>query len=95
VPVLAHPLTLDLSPSDLETRIHELHAIGLGGMECHYGRYSPEDRAGLVRLAIDHDLVATGGSDHHGTYKPDLSVGVGRGDLDVPDTVLGELRSRR
>jgi hypothetical protein len=36
----------------------------------------------------------TGGSDHHGTYKPDLSVGVGRGDLEVPDAALEALRAR-
>jgi 3',5'-nucleoside bisphosphate phosphatase len=46
-------------------------------------------------LAGRHGLVATGGSDFHGTYKPDLQVGVGRGDLDVPDSVLGELAARR
>jgi hypothetical protein len=40
-------------------------------------------------------LVATGGSDFHGTFKPDLSVGTGRGDLEVPDDVLGALADRR
>jgi hypothetical protein len=40
-------------------------------------------------------LVVTGGSDHHGDYKPDLRVGTGRGDLDVPDDVVGELVARR
>ena len=45
-------------------------------------------------MAQEHDLVATGGSDHHGTYKPDLQVGVGRGDLCVNDEVLDGLRHR-
>jgi hypothetical protein len=39
--------------------------------------------------------VATGGSDYHGTTKPDLSVGTGRGDLKVPDSVLDNLVARR
>jgi hypothetical protein len=64
-------------------------------LEAIYGRYSPEEREGLAGLAGRHRLVVTGGSDHHGTYKPDLQVGVGRGDLHVPDQALVELEDRR
>ena len=95
VPVLAHPLSLELDPAALRSAIDELRSLGLAGMECEYGRYSPEDRSGLKDLAATLDLVATGGSDHHGTYKPDLQVGVGRGDLDVPDSALDDLKARR
>lgn len=95
VPVLAHPLSLGLEPGALEAAIREFAEAGLGGIEATYGRYSPEDRAGLVDLAGRTGLVATGGSDHHGTYKPDLQVGVGRGDLDVPDAALDALAGRR
>ena len=95
VPVLAHPLSLGLEPGPLEAAIREFAEAGLGGIEATYGRYAPEDRAGLVDLAGRTGLVATGGSDHHGTYKPDLQVGVGRGDLDVPDSALDALAGRR
>ena len=95
VPVLAHPLSLGLEPAELDRHVGELAALGLAGMECYYGRYSPEDRAGLVELAGRHGLVATGGSDYHGTFKPDLEVGTGTGDLDVPDGALDELELRR
>jgi len=95
VPVLAHPFSLELEPAPLEARVGELAALGLAGIEAVYGRYTQDDRAGLTALARRRDLVATGGSDHHGTYKPDLHVGVGTGDLDVPDTALEALRTRR
>jgi hypothetical protein len=95
VPVLAHPLSLGLDPAELERTVNEFRDAGLAGIEAVYGRYSPEDRAGLTALAARVGLVATGGSDHHGTYKPDLKVGVGRGDLDVPDRVVEELATRR
>ena len=75
--------------------VGELAALGLAGLECFYSRYSPDDREGLAELARRHDLVATGGSDFHGTFKPDLSVGTGTGDLDVPDSALTELVGRR
>jgi predicted metal-dependent phosphoesterase TrpH len=92
-PVLAHPLSLGLPPAELESTVRELAGLGLCGIEAIYGRYSPDERRGLVELAAATGLIATGGSDHHGTYKPDLSVGVGRGDLAVPDDVLDQLRS--
>lgn len=95
VAVLAHPHSLDLAPPELRSRLEELRGMGLAGMECEYGRYHPDDRAALSALANSLDLVATGGSDHHGIYKPDLSVGVGRGDLSVPDAALDDLKSRR
>lgn len=95
VPVLAHPLSLGLEPGPLEAAIREFADAGLAGIEATYGRYAPQDRAGLVDLADRTGLVATGGSDHHGTYKPDLRVGVGRGDLDVPDSALDALAGRR
>ena len=50
---------------------------GLDGLECEYGRYSPETRARLRSLADRHSLAVTGGSDYHGRYKPDLELGTG------------------
>lgn len=95
VSVLAHPLSLDLEPAALEAAVSELRELGLAGMECTYGRYTAAERDGLTELAGELHLVASGGSDYHGAYKPDLSVGVGRGDLHVPDAVLDALVARR
>jgi len=40
-------------------------------------------------------LIATGGSDYHGSYKPGLQVGTGRGDLSVPDRTYEDLVAAR
>jgi predicted metal-dependent phosphoesterase TrpH len=93
--VLAHPLSLGLEMSGLERVLEELATLGLVGVECYYSRYSVEQRAQLATIAKRLGLVATGGSDFHGAFKPDLSVGTGTGDLDVPETALAELVSRR
>jgi predicted metal-dependent phosphoesterase TrpH len=95
VAVLAHPFTLGLEPRDLERAVTELAASGLTGLESYYGRYTHDQRSNLADLARRTGLVATGGSDYHGTTKPDLSVGTGRGDLKVPDSVLDNLVARR
>ncbi len=95
VAAVAHPLSLRLSDVELEVLVRELADLGLAGMECIYGRYSPGERDQLAGTARRLGLVVTGGSDHHGTYKPDLQVGVGQGDLEVPDQALEELADRR
>ncbi len=94
LPVLAHPLSMALSPHQLESTVGELAEAGLVGLEAIYGRYTTDERASLAVIAARAGLAITGGSDYHGTYKPDLSVGTGRGDLHVPDGALKELRDR-
>lgn len=95
VAVLAHPHSLGLSPGELEGAVAELAAGGLVGIEAIYGAYRPDQRRELAALARRHGLVATGGSDFHGSFKPDLAVGRGLGDLEVPDRCLEELTARR
>lgn len=95
VAVLAHPFSLGLDGPGLARVVGHLAESGFAGIEAVYGRYSPRQRRELGHLARRFDLVATGGSDHHGASKPDLRVGTGTGDLKVPDRVLGLLESRR
>ncbi|MGA2035960.1 MAG: PHP domain-containing protein [Acidimicrobiales bacterium] len=95
VAVLAHPLSLGLEPLPLEHLVADLAESGLGGLEALYGRYSVEERDELCAIAARTGLVATGGSDYHGSFKPDLQVGTGTGDLVVPDDTLEALAARR
>ena len=95
VAVVAHPLSWGLEWGELSEVIEDMAAEGLGGVECVYGRYAPEERQRLKNLADRLGLVATGGSDYHGRHKPELAVGVGTGDLRVPDGVLDRLAERR
>jgi hypothetical protein len=92
---IAHPLTIDPGGSTLRSIFEDLREIGLVGIEAYYSQHPPHLRTQLAAVAEDLDLVATGGSDCHGTGKPGLEIGTGRGDLVVPDSVLEELRARR
>ena len=95
VAVLAHPLSLRFDATRLDQVVGGLSEVGLGGIEAIYGGYDADERRSLRRLAERHGVVASGGSDFHGTFKAGLSVGVGFGDLDVPESVLDELDTRR
>ena len=95
VAVLAHPFSNGLVAADLARMVAELAEVGFVGLEADYGRYSPRQRQQLGNLARRFGLVPTGGSDHHGTIKPDLAVGTGQGDLKVADGVLAQLEDRR
>ena len=47
----------------------------------------------MKKLADKYGLYYSGGSDFHGTYKPDIEIGKGRGDLVVPYEVLEKLKT--
>jgi predicted metal-dependent phosphoesterase TrpH len=93
VPVLAHPHTLGITTaSEMADLLTRLKRAGLVGLEALYGAYRRHEREGYADLARRFDLVPSGGSDYHGTYKPGLSLGSGYGDLIVPGALLDELR---
>lgn len=95
VPVIAHPYTIGLNRDEYGVAFRELTALGLGGIEAYYPEHSPALRDHLAHLAEGLGIVATGGSDYHGTGKPGLEIGVGRGDLDVPNDVVTALAASR
>jgi predicted metal-dependent phosphoesterase TrpH len=62
VAVLAHPAQL----VDLDSKVAQLKAVGLMGMEVHYAMYPPETIQRLADVARRHGLIPCGGSDYHG-----------------------------
>jgi predicted metal-dependent phosphoesterase TrpH len=94
VAVLAHPYQLKLPEQPLDQLVGELVEMGLDGIEAIYSRHSPAERECYSQLANRHRLLVTGGSDYHGTYKPDISLVNGLGDLAVPYSLLEGLRSK-
>ncbi|MBN2781391.1 MAG: PHP domain-containing protein, partial [Candidatus Marinimicrobia bacterium] len=69
IPVLAHPYQTKLEGEALEELVVELISYGLRGIEAYYSRHTREQTAHYVRLANDHQLLITAGSDFHGTNK--------------------------
>ena len=95
VAVLAHPYQLRLSSAEqADDLLTELTELGLDGIEAIYSRHSAAERALYTELARHHQLLITGGSDYHGSYKPDISIVRGLGDLEVPHELLAAIKDR-
>lgn len=92
VPVLAHPVHLMKTIKDMDALLAELKGYGLSGIEAHYTDNTSHDTGILLRLAIKYDFIATGGSDFHGSFKENIDIGVGRGNLKIEYGVLEELK---
>ena len=91
VAVLAHPF---LSLDEAQLREFLSHAEGLDGMEVYYSEYTPEQTVLAYQIAEEFGLVKSGGSDYHGSSKPDIRMGVGKGNLRIPLDSLRELKKR-
>ncbi len=85
VAVLAHPWSTK-NPAGAVAR---LAPVGLNGLECYYGEYTPAVREELAQLARDYDLIPTGGSDFHGPGVKSVDLGA----VPVPTTAVETLRS--
>lgn len=84
IPVLAHPLNYRLESKELENLVAELSSYGLAGIEALYSSHCEADEAYVRRLARQNGLLISGGSDYHGTNKPDIHIGTGHGNLKIP-----------
>ncbi|WP_099467992.1 PHP domain-containing protein [Konateibacter massiliensis] len=88
ISVLAHPLLYRFSMEELEELIIFLKKAGLVGIEAIYSLNKDDDEKNMLSLAKKYNLKVTGGSDFHGSNKPDIDLGVGKGNLRIPSSLL-------
>ncbi len=67
IAVVAHPLKYDLNWSRLQQMLKEFTAAGGGAMEVSYGGENPNRVIDLTRIARQHKLKMSVGSDFHRT----------------------------
>lgn len=94
VPVLAHPFLGIDTPDALAEFLKKAVNCGLQGMETHYSTFSSEQTEILEIMAQQFGLAQSGGSDFHGQIKPDIRLGFGKGNLQIPQAFLEGLRNR-
>ena len=86
---LAHPFEYRLD--DTIRFIDELRKESeLDGIECFHPSADEDKMNILVEYAKNNNLYISGGSDYHGRKKPDIKVGIGRGNLNISKEYIEE-----
>ncbi len=92
IAVMAHPLQ-KLDEAALREFLPPAIAAGLDAMETQHSSFDDRTIRKAAEIAEEFGLRQSGGSDFHGTAKPDVQLGTGRGNLAVPLEFLRRLRS--
>ncbi len=62
----------------------------LDGIECFHPSADENKMYILVEYAKSNNLYISGGSDYHGSKNPDIQIGIGRGNLNIPKQIVEE-----
>lgn len=92
VAVLAHPY-LSMDADGVRGFLPRAVEAGLDAMEVRYPKYDAATAELARAVAEEFGLLPSGGSDFHGEVKPDIRLGVGKGDLRIPVQWLEQLRT--
>lgn len=60
----------------------------IDGIECYYSLFTNEQSKFLLDYCKKNNLLISGGSDYHGNNKPGISLGIGKGNLNIPESIL-------
>jgi len=92
IPILAHMHYLHLDDEALRAQLIELKGYGLMGVETKYTEYTEKNEKEYTKIAEDLNLLKSGGSDFHGFMKPNIKLGMGFGNLNVPYSYLDNIK---
>ncbi len=91
---LAHPGLISCEDTWLDTYVGKLCEHGLDAIEAYHSEHSPSTRQKCLALAQKYHLLVSGGSDYHGHVKPHIHLGVGKGDLRIPYSIMQQLKAK-
>ncbi|MCM1171065.1 MAG: PHP domain-containing protein [Clostridium sp.] len=90
---LAHPLLYHLGYRQIEELLVYLKGLGLKGLEAYHSSNNAYESDKLRQIAQTLDLGISGGSDFHGIIKPNIQLGVGRGNMRIPYRLLEHIKT--
>ncbi len=94
IAVAAHLHLIKKPDDELREYLKSLIPYGLDGVEGYYTDYTPDMEQRYRAMAQELGLVISGGTDYHGANKPHITIGAGKGNLEIPYSVLDGLRQR-
>lgn len=62
----------------------------IDGIECMHSSFTEEQIQYLINLCNERHYLKSGGSDYHGINKPNIDMGVGKGNLQIPEEFVKE-----
>lgn len=65
-----------------------LNNFDVDGIECYYTTFTLEQHNMLIKLCNERNLFISGGSDFHGKIKPDVDIGIGYGNMQIPNSAI-------
>ena len=83
---LAH--TYAYSSNIANELLNIINNYDLDGLECFYTTFTDEQSNYLVKLCEERQMFMSGGSDFHGTRKINHNLGIGRGNLNIDESVV-------
>ncbi len=89
--IMAHPL-LNLNEEEMKQFLPQAKEAGLDAIETKYTEFDEEMSKTALRLASQFGLKQSGGTDYHGQNKPWISLGTGRGNLNIPYSFYSTMR---
>ena len=74
---------------DKEEFIKDLHKnYDIDGFECYHSSFSDEQIEYIVNYCKNNNLLMSGGSDCHGDNKPGINLAVGKGNLNIDESII-------
>ena len=67
-----------------------LKKYDIDGIECMHSEFDNEQIEYLLKLAKEKNYLISGGSDYHGKNKVGINLGVGKGNLRIPEEFVEE-----
>lgn len=95
IAILAHPCLCKMNRKELLTMIDELAKAGLDGIEAIYSCNKGSDEKDFTELAQQKGLLISGGSDFHGSNKPYIKLGTGKGNMHMDVSILDTIKAIR
>lgn len=93
--ILAHPCLYKMKRSELLDMVKQMAEAGLDGIEAIYSCNQGPDEKDFTELANQYGMLISGGSDFHGSNKPYIKLGSGKGNLKIPYEILENIKRRR
>ena len=65
----------------------------IDGIECFYTTFTDEQKINLVKICKERDLFISGGTDYHGSFKPDVDMAIGFGNLEIQEIIINNWKN--